>query len=421
MFDLLTGNYLPRGWNAALEMNKDHHSQTGNFYTFYDMCRNEFHDRIRRKVPEMARFSSRIMRGMFKRMSIGLEGHRAGIWKMPRYKGRNRSIDSFDVPVEEGFQIRQSGFKLPRSKRKTRGPHWGVHIMGLGFCRFKGKPPKGEIKDLTVKRTARRINFVFSVEEEIEVRDPSTSPVVGIDPGTKDMLTLSNGLKIPGRERDLTRINALSRKMAGQRKGSNSRRKTVILLKKEWQRIRESERGFIHRTTTDIIRKFGPNIAIEKPNIGKMTRKGGEGNDRDNSRSIYEQCWGFTRNAFGYKAEEAGGMKIDVNPANTTRDCSECGHRKSRKVPKNVRIYRCESDGCSHVIDRDENAAINMGRRGLKSWPQESGRAIPGGVLLRCSVKQEKEGKPQNSASSRLHAALQGAYGEEGNDLRLCA
>ena len=418
--DRLLDEFLPRCWNAALKINKARQADDLPFHSCYDMNRSDFLDIIRRKVPEIGNFNNLVVKGLVWRLGKALQEHRMGIRGMPRYKSKSRSIVSFDVSAKGGFHIRRSGFKKSsRSKRKTHGPHWGVYIMGLGFCRFSGEPPEGVIKQLTVKRTARRVEFIFSVEEEFEPKEPSLSPVVGIDPGTYDMLTLSNGEKIPGRKRNTDRVEALHSKMDKQKKGSRSRAKTLAMLRKESRRIVERERGFVHETTTDIIRRHGPNIAIERPNIQKMTKKGKAGGSRHRSRRILEQNWGLTRVSLGYKAKEAGGLKVDVDPAYTTSDCSKCGHRKPAGVPLKVRLYECESETCGHVMDRDENAAINMARRGLESWPNESGR-IPDGVFLRCSEKQKMEHNPQKGASSRLHAVpiSTGAQSEVGNDLR---
>ncbi|MCE2529104.1 MAG: transposase [Acidimicrobiia bacterium] len=42
-----------------------------------------------------------------------------------------------------------------------------------------------------------------------------------------------------------------------------------------------------------------------------------------------------------HKAAKAGIRYLKVNPANTTTDCSACGHRQA--MPLGVREYRCGS------------------------------------------------------------------------------
>lgn len=60
-----------------------------------------------------------------------------------------------------------------------------------------------------------------------------------------------------------------------------------------------------------------------------------------------------------YKAERAGARLVEVDPRNTTQDCSGCGI----KVPKGLgeRVHCCPHCGLS--IDRDLNAARNIFNR----------------------------------------------------------
>ena len=67
----------------------------------------------------------------------------------------------------------------------------------------------------------------------------------------------------------------------------------------------------------------------------------------------------------GRKKEEAGRTLVAVNPAYTSQDCSQCGHRQRKSLF--VRRHLCSC--CGLDIDRDENAACNILRLGLQSQP----------------------------------------------------
>jgi len=56
------------------------------------------------------------------------------------------------------------------------------------------------------------------------------------------------------------------------------------------------------------------------------------------------------------KAENADKSVIEVNPAYTSQDCSACGERVKKDL--SVRVHICLK--CGLVLDRDENAAINI-------------------------------------------------------------
>ena len=74
------------------------------------------------------------------------------------------------------------------------------------------------------------------------------------------------------------------------------------------------------------------------------------------SDSISQQRWGMFLHMLEVKAARAGLAYKQVNPRNTSLDCSQCKHRKPKKdLPLEVRIYECER--CRLRLDRDVNAA----------------------------------------------------------------
>ncbi|MEV1199705.1 transposase [Microbispora rosea] len=63
-----------------------------------------------------------------------------------------------------------------------------------------------------------------------------------------------------------------------------------------------------------------------------------------------------------HKAESAGRELIAVNPANTSRTCSRCGHcAKDNRLTQAQ--FRCQV--CGHEAHADVNAAKNILRAGL--------------------------------------------------------
>jgi len=62
-----------------------------------------------------------------------------------------------------------------------------------------------------------------------------------------------------------------------------------------------------------------------------------------------------------YKAEEAGTIIHEVNPAYTSQICSRCGNIVEKDL--SVRIHECPY--CNLKMDRDINAARNILKRGL--------------------------------------------------------
>ena len=374
--------------------------------TFYDMNNCKFFDLVRDAIPELRQFNNMVPKSMFKRLSLAAEAFYAGIRGMPRYKGRNRSVDSFTVPVGCGCTIRKSGFKHPKDWRtKTNGPHWGIYIMGFGFCRFKGSPPKGTIKEVTVQRTAKRINFIFGVEEVIEAFNRRDEPVTGNRRRHQGHDHAEFGGEDSGASARPRPHQGAGPEIGAPEEGEASRmRRPESCGRRSGNRspIRSTGSGTACRLTlSGITDPTSPWRRRWLRGFGRNARERGR-TERGRTGEISEQCWGDIARKISYKAEDAGGWLRTVDPAYTSLDCHKCGSRKKKRdlpLDDPDRLYECS---CGLSMDRDENGAINIALRSIGKKP---GRAEPGGIRLRCSSKQSEEGKSQNSGPSRLQAA----------------
>ncbi|OBU17514.1 zinc ribbon domain-containing protein [Photobacterium aquimaris] len=70
-----------------------------------------------------------------------------------------------------------------------------------------------------------------------------------------------------------------------------------------------------------------------------------------------------------YKADKFGRFIITVNPAYTSKACSECGH-KSAENRKSQAVFQCVE--CGHTTNADTNAAINIKERGIDKLKSSS-------------------------------------------------
>jgi putative transposase len=81
------------------------------------------------------------------------------------------------------------------------------------------------------------------------------------------------------------------------------------------------------------------------------------------AKSISDAAWSQFASLLSYKAAWAGRKYVAVNPAYTSQDCSQCGHRQ--KLSLSDRTYTCPC--CGLVLDRDFNASLNILRLGQQS------------------------------------------------------
>ncbi len=86
------------------------------------------------------------------------------------------------------------------------------------------------------------------------------------------------------------------------------------------------------------------------------------------AKSIADASWNKLFELTSYKAENAGRKMIQVNPRNTSQNCSGCGELVKKDL--SVRIHSCSN--CGLEMCRDENAAKNILALGLESIGNQS-------------------------------------------------
>ena len=258
----------------------------------------------------------------------------------PRFKSYHRGIRSFE---------------WHRPSIKRHGKYNVLLVKGVGKLRFKGQLPDN-IKMVRVIKTPLRVKIQISHEIKEVVQAPSINPI-GIDVGVKSRITCSNGYCSGKNELDRTELKRKQRVLSRAVKGSNNRKKKRAAYAKEWQRVREFERGKLHELTAQLTKQSNT-FYVEKLNVLNMVK------NHKLSRSILESNWGTFFEMLTYKAESAGGKVVRVDPKNTSQICFGCGSMPTRKLTLSDRRYQCEF--CGYEADRDINAARNILQRGLE-------------------------------------------------------
>jgi putative transposase len=153
----------------------------------------------------------------------------------------------------------------------------------------------------------------------------------------------------------LSQLKTLQQNISRKKKGSNNRYKARTQIAKLHEHIAQQRDDFLHKTTAKLVNncKF---IATEDLNIKSMQQSA------YNSRNINDSSWGKFLAMLGFKAESAGCRVVKVDPIDTTKECSECGHKQ--EMPLYKRGYDCPY--CKMSKDRDTNSAIIILRRALE-------------------------------------------------------
>jgi putative transposase len=228
------------------------------------------------------------------------------------------------------------------------------------------RPFEGKIKTMTIRRAITGKWYVsFVVEQELVMREHVGDEVTGIDLGLTTFATLSNGEKIDNPrffQTDEKELARAQRRLSKETKGSPERKIRRLIVSKIHERIANRRKNFVHQESRKLVDRYKV-IAFENLNIKEMQQTSYL------AKGIADVSWGMMVKTTQNKAEEAGSKVVLVNPKNTTQFCSRCGQYVRKELSD--RIHSCPS--CGLVMNRDQNAAINILRLGLQSLPTKVG------------------------------------------------
>lgn len=280
--------------------------------------------------------------------------------------------------VDKAYKSFFKGSGFPRFQKKGFYNSFtfkqGVRIEGskvrlpkIGFVKFfNSRTFEGKIKTVTVIKEIDDWYICFAVE--IAQRIHTNSQDVGIDMGITKLSTLSDGTIIenPKFLNSLKRkIRILSRKLARQKKGSNSREKTKRKLANIYQKLRRCRTDYIHKATSNITNKYGA-IYVEDLKLKNMSKssKGTTESHGSNikaksglNRSLLDASIGTFFSQLEYKTKFNGGVFVKVNSAYTSQKCSICKYI-SKENRTTQSSFECQS--CEHKENADINAAKNI-------------------------------------------------------------
>jgi len=202
----------------------------------------------------------------------------------------------------------------------------------------------------------------------VTVDAPDGAPVpvtdfIGVDFGVVNIATDSDGITHSGgRVEDVRRKHNLQRRRL-QRKGTRGARKKLKRVAGKEARFRRHENHVIAKGIVDTARRTGRGVALEDLTHirERVTARGGEARNRLGGWAFFQ-----LRSFIEYKSRLAGVTVVTVNPRNTSRTCSRCGHCEKANR-KSQDAFSCKA--CGHSEHADLNAARNIRALGNRNVP----------------------------------------------------
>ena len=332
-------------YNETLATRKNAWEQEQQSLSLYDI--HKLLTLWKQEHPELKGVFSQALQNVQERVDLAFKaffrrvkaGEKAGY---PRFRGYG---------WYDSFTFKQFGFELLED---------GLFLSKIGTVKMiLHRPIIGKIKTLTIQRdTVGNWYACFACQVEPEPL-PINELAIGIDMGLECFARLSDGDGMDHPRffrRDEKELVKAQRKLSKAEKGTPERAKRRRAVQHIHQRIANRRRNFAHQKSRELVNRFGL-IAFEDLRIKNMLQ------NHRLAKSISDAAWRQLIQYTTYKAENAGRVVVWVEPRNTSQKCSCCGTMVEKSL--SVRVHACPV--CGLVMDRDQNAAINILRLGLES------------------------------------------------------
>jgi len=269
----------------------------------------------------------------------------------PQFQHDNRSVE-----------YKATGWKLDDD---------GKHITftdgcAIGRLRLVGNKkqqietfPVKDIKRVRIVRRADGYYCQLCVKTERKVEHVESGKQLGIDVGLKSFLTDSEGNQVsnPRHYRKAEKkLKRLQRRLSRKQKKSANRKKARKALAKQHLKVQRQREDFARKQANALVSSCDL-IAYENLQIRNMVR------NRKLAKSIHDAGWGIflqwvARYGFLHDIEV-----VAVPPHYTSQKCSICATIVQKSL--SIRTHICH--GCGVVLDRDQNAALNILEKALSS------------------------------------------------------
>ncbi|MGS0973593.1 MAG: RNA-guided endonuclease InsQ/TnpB family protein [Candidatus Izemoplasmataceae bacterium] len=276
-----------------------------------------------------------------------------GTHKYPKFKSKKHFRNSYTThTTNNNIKIEENFIKIPK----------------VGWVKLKSTrrdlPIDANIKAVTISRTKTNKYYVslrLSYEQEVVEHNMDVLKAIGLDFSMSDFYVDHNGKKANYPMylyQSLEKLGKLQRQLSHKVKGSRNYEKQKLKIAKLYEKITNQRNDFLHKLSRTLVNNYDI-ITVETLDLDDMRKKAYY------SKQISDMSYHRFISYLKYKCDDMGKMLHQVSkyyPSSKT--CSVCGKIK-KALALSTRTYTCE---CGNVIDRDINAAINLGIQGMKTY-----------------------------------------------------
>jgi putative transposase len=360
---------IVRGWQARLYPTA---AQADRLNQWTGSCRFLWNRLLEREKAEYQSSRKFIWRKDLQPIAVGMKRQAGLEWlaDLPAHAVLD-TVARLDGALRRMVQQRKAGREcgFPRPKKKFVNEA-GIYCVGqateigeraatlpkLGAMRLRGGDvPQGRLLASRIWRDGSR--WMLSAQFECPRLPPlpATGVRLGVDAGLSSLATVFDGeafehVAAPKPLRKAAkRLRRAQRRVARRQKGSARRRVAVKRVAAIHRRVCHVRADHMHKLTHRLTAKADA-LHVETLDVRAMSRGLRLG------KSVADAAIGTMLRQVAYKADWRGRKLVAADKwFASTKTCCRCGERHA--MPLSQRTMRC---ACGNVMDRDENAAVNL-------------------------------------------------------------
>lgn len=272
----------------------------------------------------------------------------------PKFKSKKNCKYSYTTNNQKGsISIIDNHIKLPK----------------IGYIKMKQHrqiPLEHKIKSATISKTPSGkyfISILAEYEYEIPIKQLDKTKALGLDYSSHNFYVDNQGREAnyPKFYRSTQKVlSKEQRKLSLMKFGSNNYNKQKVKIAIIQEHISNQRKDWLHKLSNQLANEYDY-ICVEDINMQGLAQSLTLG------KSTNDNGFGMFRNFLNYKLFKRGKKLIKINKwFPSSKMCHVCGCI-NEELKLSDRDWRCE---CGEVLNRDQNAAINILYVGLNQFTQ---------------------------------------------------
>lgn len=259
----------------------------------------------------------------------------------PRFKKNQRSVEY----KKSGWKLSDERKIITFTDKKGIGTFKLIGSYDLHFYQIE------QVQRVRLVRRADGYYCQFCLNADVKQTLEPTGRNIGLDVGLNHFYTDSEGNKVDNPRylrKSERRLKRAQRRISKKFKGSNNRKKAINRLGRQHLKVSRQRKDFAVKLARCVVMSSDI-VAFEDLKVRNMVK------NRHLAKSINNAAWSQFREWIQYFALKFGKVAVAVPPHYTSQNCSRCDATVKKSL--SVRTHVCK---CGAILDRDENAAINI-------------------------------------------------------------